>query len=117
MPGVNVTDALQRAMQASQLRQTVIANNIANANTPGFKRSHVEFEQLLTKALVDGKDVNTVQPAVVQETDTSLRPDGNNVDMEVEMAEMAGNQIAYATLTRQLSDHFNRMRMVIRGGA
>ncbi|MGE5672567.1 MAG: flagellar basal body rod protein FlgB [Mycobacterium leprae] len=109
------TNVLTNALQAAQMRQMVLANNVANANTPGFKRSHVEFEQQLAKALQEGRDPVAVQPAVVQETNTSLQPDGNNVDMEVEMTEMAQNQIYYAALTQQLSSQLARMRMVIKG--
>lgn len=112
----DVADVLQRALGAAQLRQNVIAHNIANVNTPGFKRSHVEFEEALAKALEEGRDAKSVQPAVIQETDTSLRPDGNNVDIEVENAEMAENQVYYSALARQLSDHFSRLRTAIRGG-
>lgn len=108
--------ALERALSAASLRQQVIANNIANLNTPGFKRSRVEFESLLAEALAKGEDPSQVRPKVVQETNSIGRPDGNNVALELEMTELAETQIWHAALVRQMSDHFGRMRQVIYEG-
>lgn len=103
-------------MQAASLRQQVLAHNIANANTPGFKRSRVEFENRLNEAVAAGQDPAAVRAQVVKEVDLAGRPDGNNVDIEREMTSLAQNQIWYATLTRQLSDQLARIRMVINDG-
>ncbi|MDF2627107.1 MAG: flgB [Symbiobacteriaceae bacterium] len=107
---------LERGIEASGLRQRMQAHNIANMNTPGFKRTRVEFEQHLASALAEGKDPDGVRPVVVTEETTLVRPDGNNTDVEAEMAALAENQLWYAALTRQLSDHFARLRMVIHDG-
>ncbi len=107
---------LERALSAATLRQRVLAHNIANINTPGFKRSRVEFEQHLADALERGERPDEVHPAIVREKHTIGRPDGNNVDIEREMTEMAVNQIYYAALARSISDHFARLRMVIHEG-
>ncbi len=107
---------LERTLDASSLRQRVLSHNIANVNTPGFKRARVEFEERLAQAVSANQDLDGVQPAVVEETHSIGRPDGNNVDIELEMAQLAENQIWYSTLTRQLSDHFSRLRMVITDG-
>lgn len=109
------TEALRRSLQAAALRQQVLANNIANANTPGFKRSRVEFETKLAEALRNGQPLEQVQPEIIQETNTIGRPDGNNVDIELEMSELAENQIYYSALTRSLNDHFARLKQVIDG--
>ncbi|MFZ5813992.1 MAG: flagellar basal body rod protein FlgB [Bacillota bacterium] len=107
---------LENALDAASLRQRVLAHNIANVNTPGFKRSRVDFEAELARAVAGGEDPEAVRPVVVEEVDSVGRPDGNNVDIEAESVKMAENQIWYAALTRQISDHFSRLRMVIHDG-
>lgn len=108
-------EALRRSLQAASMRQQVLANNIANATTPGFKRSRVDFETKLAEALRNGQPVDQVQPEVVQENYTIGKPDGNNVDIELEMSQLAENQIYYAALTRSLNDQFSRLKQVIDG--
>ncbi len=107
---------VEQAIDAASLRQRVLANNLANAMTPGFKRSRVDFETELARALAAGTNPDQVRPAVVKETDSIGRPDGNNVDVEAESVKMALNQIWYSALTRQISDHFHRLRLVITEG-
>lgn len=127
-------DLLEKGLQAASLRQAVIANNIANANTPGFKRSKVVFEEELKRA-TEAEERNRrlvaaaggggglrapaavrIAPRVVIDGSTTARNDGNNVDIDVEMALMAENQIWYTALTRQISEHFARLRMAISEG-
>lgn len=107
---------LERALDAASQRQQVLAHNIANVNTPGFKRSRVDFEAQLARAIANGESPDEIRAMVVEETDSLGRPDGNNVDIEAESVKMAENQIWYAALSRQISDHFARLRMVIRDG-
>lgn len=93
--------ALERALAGSALRQTVIANNIANVNTPGFKRSDVEFASVLRQALDGGTSAREVEGiAFVPEVDgrTSARADGNNVDIDSEMAALHENSLTYQAL-------------------
>lgn len=107
---------LAAALTAAGLRHRVLAHNLANANTPGFKRFRVEFESRLAAALAAGQDPAGVTPAVVRETGSRSRPDGNNVDVELEMAQLAENQLWQAALVRQVSEHFARLRTVIYEG-
>lgn len=107
---------LESSLQAASLRHQATAHNIANVNTPGFKRARVEFEQHLAEAIRRGQDPTSIRATVVRTVDTQGRPDGNNVDVEAEMTLMAENQIWHAALTRQVSDHFARLRMVIHDG-
>jgi len=111
-----MTRLLERGLAASDLRQRVLANNVANVSTPGFKRSRVDFEAQLAEAVTKGEGADEVRPTVVTEAYSIGRPDGNNVDIELEMTRIAENQIWYSALTRQLSDHFSRLRMVIHDG-
>ncbi|NLI13208.1 MAG: flagellar basal body rod protein FlgB [Peptococcaceae bacterium] len=122
--------SLKKGLDAAALRQRVIANNIANVNTPGFKKSAVEFESLLKAAL--GRDtvklVTTgpkhfgaaprlaeLRPEVRVNEATSMREDGNNVDMDEEMTNMAINSIKYQAETRELSDRYSLLSYVITG--
>lgn len=123
---------LEQALGASSLRHKVIANNIANVNTPGFKKSDVVFEDKLAAAM-DGKSPlpmarthanhlagsrqgDAFTPLVVTDTTTSLRTDGNNVDIDAEMANVAKNTIYYDAVAKQLGRYFTNLKSVIRGG-
>ncbi|HYF93963.1 MAG TPA: flagellar basal body rod protein FlgB [Symbiobacteriaceae bacterium] len=110
------TRILERGLEAASLRQRILAHNVANVATPGFKRSRVEFEDQLAVALAEGQDPDAVVPRVEVDKDSEGRPDGNNVDIELEMTRMAENQIFYAALTRELSNQFERLRMAINDG-
>ena len=126
------TDLLQKGLQAAELRHDVIANNIANVDTPGYKASHVEFEAYMQDALESGEfqgkmtrvghiaigaqnNALNVQPAVISDTSTTMRMDGNNVDIDREMSELARNQIYYDTLVRKISGELNRLKLAIEG--
>ena len=118
----SVIDVSSRAMAASTLRHEVLSNNIANVNTPNFKRSHVRFEDLLMPVVrthdrhlplaYRGKAHGVIE----QENTTNMRLDGNNVDIDVEMAEVAKNQLYYNVLANQLGGHISRMKSVITSG-
>ena len=113
---VDVNHLLQQALNASALRQKVIANNVANANTPGFKRSFVSFEEFLRDATVAGRDVRKVSPRVIVDGRTTMREDGNNVDIDHEMVLMSANEIHNRALTSQLNERLALKRYVINGG-
>jgi flagellar basal-body rod protein FlgB len=125
---------LERSLDAAQLRQKVLANNIANIDTPNFKRSDVSFDALLQSYLGDpvqplsGRrtnprhlpigvgDLDQLQPAVVQETDTTVQANGNNVDIDSEMTQLAQNQIKYNALITQLNHQFSLLSTAINEG-
>lgn len=112
---------LNNALQAADLRQQVYANNIANADTPGYKRQDVQFESVLQGQLQAGGSADTdpallsVQPTVVQDNSTSMSNNGNNVDIDSEMSSMAQNQIRYSALLQEMQVRFNRMHEAING--
>ena len=97
----DVTQALlERAMSGASLRQTALSNNIANANTAGYKRSDVDFASTLAGALDSGDDkqqVDQIQFAPVVDQSVG-RADGNNVDIDTEMADLNQNSVVYQTL-------------------
>ena len=128
-------DILHRTMDTSMLRQNVIANNIANANTPNFKRSEVNFESRLAYALKSSSreprfqerrtherhisfhrplDYRDVRPRRVLDFMTTAKNNGNNVDIEVESMDLLNNQLAYQMMTRSVADSFTRINLVLR---
>ena len=124
---------LENSLSAASLRQRVMANNIANANTPGFKKSDVIFEDLLSQALNGGpglqqvrtherhlsKDAASaaaVEPQIVSSNATAVRNDGNNVDVEAEMANIAQNNLYYNALAQQVSGKLSALKTVINQG-
>ncbi|TEB11162.1 flagellar basal body rod protein FlgB [Pelotomaculum propionicicum] len=123
--------SLEKALDAGALRQRVIADNIANINTPNFKKSTVEFESLLKAAL--GRDsikltttdprhfgaaplLAELRPEVRVNEATSMRTDGNNVDIDEEMTNLAANSIEYQATARELSERLSLLGYVITGG-
>ncbi len=114
------TDILKRAMDASWKRNSVINENIANVDTPGYKRQEVAFEEYMRKALdndgmITKGEARRVQPRVyTQNQQLSYRSDGNNVDIDTEMVYLAENQLKYDTLASQVNYNFQRLKAVIK---
>ena len=106
--------AMQSGLDMLWLKQKVISDNIANSETPGYKSKHVQFEQILTEA-VQGKDGRSkrFQTTVTTDAATSIRPDGNNVDMEKESLELWQTYAQYTYLTQKISEDFKNLRYVI----
>jgi len=115
--------AQTRALDASSLRQEMIANNLANVNTPGFKRQDVAFESQLSRALAQRKvqgsalesPVDRVRPEVITPSSNSMRADGNNVDMESENVNAAINTLRYEALTQMVGGYFGGLKAAISG--
>ena len=111
------SELLVNLMSASSKRASVIANNIANQNTPGFKRQFLEFEELLTQAVARGtRDLTSVQPRILVDEETPGGDDGNNVNMENEMNSMRQNRLLYETYASILSSRFEVLRASIQDG-
>ncbi|MBZ4669419.1 MAG: flagellar basal-body rod protein FlgB [Epulopiscium sp.] len=112
-------NVLEKALDASWLRNEAISNNIANADTPGYKRKDVEFEKYLEDAVAFNKSVhkiniNSIQPKIVTDNSSlQTRLDENNVDIDVEMTELAKNSIKYNTLISLVSKKFKGIDTVL----
>jgi flagellar basal-body rod protein FlgB len=124
-------DLLQKGVGATWLRNEVIGNNIANVDTPGFKTSDVEFEDLMAAALGGkGGDLQMkasderhlsgyagrsgdVEAKVVTNSSTSGGLDENNVDIESEMVELAKNSIEYYALVSKVNSEFRKLDTAI----
>ena len=105
------TDLLAQVMTAAGLRHRVIAQNVANVNTPGYKRLEVRFEDELTKSLAGG---GPAKPAVVR-ADGPERVDGNTVDIDREMGDMNKNALLYQAAAQVASFRLAALRSSITG--
>lgn len=126
--------AIQGALDAASLRQQTIANNVANVDTPFYKSQHVSFEKEFARALNNNSQSlrahktnsehisfkheaqQVIEPQLNARTNTIMQHNGNNVDMDLEMADMAKNQIRYEALVDRLNGQFQKMRTVITEG-
>ncbi|NMA33730.1 MAG: flagellar basal body rod protein FlgB [Clostridiaceae bacterium] len=122
----------EKALDAAWVRNEVIAQNIANVDTPGYKKSSVTFEEYLQGAsqkggfrgnttdrrhIPIGRNNDNAKIRIIKgNRNLSTRLDGNNVDIEIEMAEMAKNNIRYNTLIQSISSSYQRIRSVINEG-
>ena len=110
------TRNLGRSLNRVSLRQSVLSGNLANINTPGYKRRDVDFGIELETAknkLTIG--VGSSQPNV-RIVPGALRIDGNGVDLEKEIFALSENEIRYQTLTQMTRGYFRGLKNVIRGG-
>ena len=120
-------DVLKTAADASWLREEVLTNNIANVDTPNYKRQDVEFTTYLKSALEQaGTPASTTQKVneanfsgittrtYTENTTLSYRMDGNNVDLSTENAELAAEQINYNALIDSMNNEFTRMKAVLK---
>lgn len=128
----SLSTILAKQLDACTLRQKVIANNVANVNTPIFNRSRVDFQQHLKEALNSGGfamrtaderhiaprqgGLDSLVPKIVLENATAMKASGNNVDIDEEMVDLVSNTLLYRLATRVRSDRANTMSYVIKGG-
>ncbi len=125
------TNVIQKSLDAAWSRNEIISQNIANVDTPGYKRKDVAFEEYLinSKKRITGNrtdvrhipispsDIDSVEPTVTQDySKLSMRIDGNNVDIDTEMADLAKNSIKFNALTQMLNGSFSKIKSVISEG-
>ena len=126
---------LPRAMAAANIRHEVIANNIANVNTPNYRKSVVNFEDLLAREIY-GEENNGklkmaqthnkhlpfvprpyhAEPTIFQDTTNIMRVDNNNVDIDIEMANLSKNQLYYNAVVTEFGSHVTRLKNSITSG-
>ncbi|MCR5701720.1 MAG: flagellar basal body rod protein FlgB [Lachnospiraceae bacterium] len=123
----NYINVLDKAADASNSRNEIISNNIANVDTPNYRRKDVSFERYLEQAMIGGDsldervaDINTHLSdfggmIYTDHSILSYRLDGNNVDIDTENAFLAENQIRYNTLVSQIGQEFSRYKTVLSG--
>ena len=130
-------DILHRSMSANIMRQEVIANNIANSDTPNFKRSDVNFESSLARAIRSEQvekdsmpttmtdprhipfyratDWQDVTPRRTTDYLSTAKNNGNNVDIEEETSKAVAAQLSYNLMVQSVSGEFNNINLVLRG--
>ena len=122
--------SMHTALNAYSLRNETINNNLANVNTPNYKRETVKFEEFLKNsqkfvikgATTDAKHIdipgnsNNQSASIIKDTAHSKRIDGNNVSADVEAAEQVKNSINYNAVVQRLSGNFQTLKSAIRGG-
>ena len=108
----NMTNYLEAAMRAEGTRQRVIANNIANMNTPGFRRSDIDFQDVLSKAIDSGEKVgeHEMVPEMFQPLSTALKSNGNDVHLESEVGEMVKNSLRHKTFMMLLRKKYGQYK-------
>jgi flagellar basal-body rod protein FlgB len=127
------TEVLSASLRGHGARNAALANNIANAETPGYKRIDVQFEAALADAvasdrerlrrgtdfggvaLTGGREIDDSAPAVRSVATTTMRVDGSNVDPDDEMAQLSANQLAHQTVVSLLDKRFTQFRTAITG--
>ncbi len=114
--------ALSKALEGYAIRHKAIASNIANAETPGYKRVQVSFEEDLKQALANGdreraiQAIKDISPKPVQDYASPGRPDGNNVSLDQEMTDLIENGLQYQTITTIIHQKIAGLRTVINEG-
>lgn len=118
-------NVLDKAADASWLRESAISNNLANVSTPGYKRQDVDFEGMLERELgrskyetldkkVENLHLNHLNATTYTDSaNYSYRLDGNNVDIDTEEVELASEQLRYQALTDSVSQEFSRLKSVM----
>ena len=118
----NYINVLTKAADASWTRNEIITNNLANVDTPGYKRKDVSFQNFLLQELTSGDStslrtrVNDVEVGNLNATvytdfsELSYRLDGNNVDIDTENVEFASNQLYYQTVLDTINHQFSMLK-------
>jgi len=112
----------QGALDGLSARHAAISDNIANVNTPGYKRKEVPFEDALSRAVQQQTSpctgaangiIHPFTPCTTRDTTSQARSDGNNVDIEAEMVQLADTSLRYETLTQYVGGFFTGLKAVI----
>lgn len=126
----NNIDFYKKALDGTWERNKVITHNMANENTPNYKRKIVTFEDQLKKSISTNKttlvktndkhiDIGTTHftPRIIEDKTLSYRIDGNNVNIDTEAADLAKNSIMYDALIKQVIAEFDKIKNVINEGS
>jgi flagellar basal-body rod protein FlgB len=131
---MNVNDKTMQALSTSlkfrEMRQELGTSNVANAQTPGYKATKLDFEEALARALdvdgnlsmntaddqhfnVGGGGFNNLEPEVYENPNGVVSENGNTVDVEAEMAHMAENKIMYDTIVQLMNKKLGLMKYTL----
>lgn len=102
---------LSTALDAYAMRQKAIAGNVANIETPGYRRQEVQFEEMLQKA----EKLQSSRSRIMAQIDPKAVETEEKPTLETEMMALADNQIRVQLVTRALRNHFTTLRTAIVG--
>ncbi|MEW6746796.1 MAG: flagellar basal body protein [Planctomycetota bacterium] len=110
----NMTRLMEQVLSLTEARQRVLAHNLANINTPGFVRRDIPFEEALREAVANpGRSPDAFR--VLEDESGTFRSDGNNIDLEREIAELTKNRVLHEIATQFLGGKVRQIRMAISG--
>ena len=108
-------DLLTRLLDAGSVRHAVISQNLANVNTPNYRRLEVAFDTEVDRHLAKDGDSIALKPRVVESKDLPQRLDGNSVDIDTEVALLGRNSLMSAAATQKLAMKIAQLRSAITG--
>ncbi len=112
-------DTLSRSLDLHLMRHSVISDNIANAETPGFKAKRLDFETALQNAVEasesnpESRSIASVNPVIYEDFQAETGQDLNGVDMDREMSALTKNDIQYSAATQAISKKFSLLKYAI----
>lgn len=114
MANIPVLSQLENYLAVTNQRETIIASNMANIDTPGYRTKDIDFKHELARAMAAPEGSS---PAVTVRNVQGLleRPDGNNVDVDKESLELAESQLQYQMGTQLIKDRFHQLLSAING--
>ena len=114
----NLVNLLESGIRAESVRQSVIANNLANMNTPGYRRFDIKFEELLAKAIESGESIDpkSFEPEVYQPKTDAINAQGNDVNLHSEVGELVKNSLKHKAYVRLLKSRYARLDLAMRIG-
>lgn len=117
-------ELIKQGLNTTTLRGKVIANNIANVNTNGYKKYNVSFKDTLKDVSSELRKTGRVEMSsgklrsirTTQDTTTSMNMNGNNVDIEIEKTNQAANTLLYNALISKANSKLSTKKYIISGG-
>ncbi|NLI60549.1 MAG: flagellar basal body rod protein FlgB [Clostridiales bacterium] len=126
------TKILEKSLDATWKRNQAISHNIANVDTPGYKKKEVSFEKELADAMagygfkgkrtrdrhiqIGNVAIDEINPRVIEVDSTKMRVDDNNVDIDTEMANLATNTIMHYAAVQKINGELHRLKNIINEG-
>ena len=123
---------LEKSMNASWMRNEAIVNNIANVDTPNYKRDIVKFENILDERMsstsievkmthkkhlaIQSRNIENINPVIEKDLKSKYRKDGNNINIDAEMARLAKNTLQYNMLAQRVSGKIRKLKMIVKDG-
>jgi flagellar basal-body rod protein FlgB len=109
---------IEAGIRAEGFRQKAIANNVANLETPGYRRIDVKFEELFAKSIDSSGavDLRELEPQAYQPKQTPVKSNGNDVTLEAEVGAMIKNSLRYKTYIQLLKKKYSQIELAMNTG-